>query len=131
MAIDGGLVVALAQQMTSSQFSIAELFVTVDGVNWSRYEAPVSGFLAVIAPSTVVIAGGVETKRAVAQRDARSGLAVRVSRRPGGRVDHARALWMFSQTDGVLPVTLDTEPRPPVAFLVTTDKGRAGARPAG
>ncbi len=47
--------------MTSSQFSIAELFVTVDGANWSRYEAPVAGSLAVIVPGTVLIAGGVET----------------------------------------------------------------------
>uniref|UniRef100_A0A831TGK8 Uncharacterized protein n=1 Tax=Thermorudis peleae TaxID=1382356 RepID=A0A831TGK8_9BACT len=61
LAIDGGVVAALVQQMTCPQFSIAELFVTVDGMNWSPYETPVAGSLAVIAPSTVFIAGGVET----------------------------------------------------------------------
>lgn len=125
LAIDGGVVAALVQQMTSPQFSIAELFVTVDGVNWSRYEAPVAGSLAVIAPSTVFIAGGVETNELWRsetlgkdwQRMSLGDLGIGAITLGAPR--------MFSRTDGVLPVTLNTQPRSQVAFLVTTDGGKS------
>ncbi len=128
LAIDGGLVAALVQQMTSSQFSIAELFVTVDGVNWSRYEAPVASSLAVIAPGTVLIAGGAETNELWRSETLGTDWQ-RVSL--GDRGAESITLGaprMFSQTDGVPPVTLNTEPRSQVAFLVTTDGGKSWCR---
>jgi photosystem II stability/assembly factor-like uncharacterized protein len=50
--------VVLVQQTTGVNFSVADILVSDDGINWVTHPAPISGDVAVLARDEVWIAGG-------------------------------------------------------------------------
>ncbi len=63
VAVNGSQAAVLVQQTTGTNFSVADVIVSMDGLNWITHEAPIAGRISIIGSSELWIAGGAPGNR--------------------------------------------------------------------
>lgn len=120
LAVDGEVSGVIVKLESSSNFSIADLFLTQNGNEWTRVDPPVAGRLAVSQPNKVWVSGGVVGNELWLSTDLGQGWK-RVEI-PSQQVT-AGVPRMLSGDQGVVPLTVYGETVSQQVFFTSSDGG--------
>jgi photosystem II stability/assembly factor-like uncharacterized protein len=118
----------LVEHQTSSNFSSADFFSSMDGSTWQRHQAPIAGTFALASASVVLLAGGPAHDQL--WRSANLGATwtrVDVEGLSIGTFTLGTPV-MTDASNGLLPVTLNDDAASRALFYITSDGGKSWAR---